>query len=452
MKKLVAILILCLTCVFCALGFTACGNNVQPSEQEQVNNKDGTDGNASDEYFDFIYLSETDSYSIKAKNSANLPASIVLPSEHDGKKVTHIGYNFTEEDVNNQEKAAKWGVNEENPSYAFLGSETLCTVVIPDSVTVIGWGAFYNCSNLASINIPDSVTSIGAEAFTNCPIESAKIPAMAILSIPKSNLRTVEITSGKSIGGYAFYHCSSLTSITIPNSVMSIGDYAFNGCDKLVEVINKSSLTITKGSSDNGYIGYYTLTVHNGESKIVNKDGYLFITGDDGINYLIGYKGTETALTLPSDYNGENYQIYNYAFYHCSSLTSITIPNGVTSIGYKAFSYCNGLTSVTIPNSVKSIGDYAFSGCNGLTSVTIPNGVTSIGDYAFSGCSALTSITIPNSVKSIGNYAFQYCGLTSITFNGTVEQWLAIDKVYNWHAYNPETVVHCIADGTDVNI
>ena len=102
-------------------------------------------------------------------------------------------------------------------------------------------------------------------------------------------------------------------------------------------------------------------------------------------------------------------------------MTSVTIPNSVTSIGERAFSYCAGLTSVTIGNSVTNIGDYAFYECSGLTSVTIGNSVTNIGDYAFYGCSGLTSVTIPNSVTSIGRYAFEYCsGLTSVTIPNSV--------------------------------
>ena len=115
------------------------------------------------------------------------------------------------------------------------------------------------------------------------------------------------------------------------------------------------------------------------------------------------------------------------AFYGCSSLTSVTIPNSVTSIGDYAFDGCSGLTSVTIPNSVTAIGNSAFDGCSGLTSVTIPNSVTSIGESAFCGCSGLTSVTIPNSVTSIGKSAFYGCsGLKEVC--SQIEQPFAINE------------------------
>ena len=121
-----------------------------------------------------------------------------------------------------------------------------------------------------------------------------------------------------------------------------------------------------------------------------------------------------TIANIPTtvSYEGINYSVTaigDYAFYGCSSLTSITIPNSVTSIGECAFESCDGLISVDIPNSVTSIGDDAFYSCSSLTSIDIPNSVTSIGSYTFRGCSSLTSIDIPSSVTSIGNGAFCDC-------------------------------------------
>ncbi len=124
-----------------------------------------------------------------------------------------------------------------------------------------------------------------------------------------------------------------------------------------------------------------------------------------------------TSVTIPNSVTS----IGEVAFHKCSKLTSVTIPNSVTSIGGLAFCECRSLTSVTIPNSVTSIGIQAFYGCSSLTSVTIGNSVTSIGDQAFRDCISLTSVTIPNSVTSIGNSAFEGCSsLTSVTIPNSV--------------------------------
>ena len=112
-----------------------------------------------------------------------------------------------------------------------------------------------------------------------------------------------------------------------------------------------------------------------------------------------------TSITIPDSITS----IGSTTFYDCTSLTSITIPDSVTSIGNWAFSYCSSLTSITIPDSVTSIGESAFRGCTSLTSITIPDSITSIGDSAFRGCTSLTSITIPDSVTSIGESVFSDC-------------------------------------------
>ena len=169
-----------------------------------------------------------------------------------------------------------------------------------------------------------------------------------------------------SIGDYAFYSCYNLTSVTIGNSVTSIDSSAFEYCYKLVEVINHSSLNITKGDSSNGYVGYCAKETHVGESKIVNYNDYLFYTYN-GVHYLLGYVGDDTEPILPASYNGSNYEIYKYAFYNRDDITSVTISNSVTSIGDYAFYNCKNLTSVTIGNSVTNIGSYAFRDCTSLT-------------------------------------------------------------------------------------
>ena len=280
---------------------------------------------------------------------------------------------------------------------AFSFCTGITSVVIPDSVTSIGNYAFYYCSSLTSVTIGNGVTSIGYRAFYNCS-------SLTSITIPDS------VTS---IDNYAFEYCSALTSVTLGNSVTSIGKDAFKNCYKLVEVYNKSALSITAGSSDNGGVARYAKNVYTNEggSKFTTDENGYVIYMDEYEMILVSYRGTNIELVLPSYIT----KINQNAFSGCSSLTSITIPDSVTSIGDSAFSGCSGLTSITIPDSVTSIGGGAFSGCKGLTSITIPNSVTSIGNWAFSGCSGLTSITIPNSVTSIGAYAFSFCtGLTSI--------------------------------------
>ena len=242
------------------------------------------------------------------------------------------------------------------------------SAVIAEGVTSIGGFAFYDCTSLTSVTIPDSVTSIGANAF---------------------------------------FDCTSLTSVTIPDSVTSIGVGAFASCTSLTGIwvaesnshyssdasgvlFNKDKTTLVQCPG-----AFAAYTIPNSVTSI----------GDVAFSFCTSL----ASVTIPDSVTS----IGRHAFQYCTSLTSVTIPNGVTSIGDSAFSYCASLTSVTIPDSVTSIGWSAFAGCTSLTSVTIPDSVTSIGSLAFSGCTSLTSVTVPDSVTSIGDAAFASC--TSLT-------------------------------------
>ena len=287
-------------------------------------------------------------------------------------------------------------------SVGALNDEIVGEIIIPqispagDRVTGIGNSAFYNCSGLTSVTIPNSVTSIGEVAFYRCT-------SLTSITIPDS------VTS---IGEVAFFDCSGLTSITIPNSVTSIGDGAFAGCQLVSITVASGNTRYDSRNNCNAIIETNTNTLIQGCSNTVIPTGVTSIV----YGAFSSCSGL-TSVTIPNSVTS----IGEWAFEGCYGLTSITIGSGVTSIGGSAFYNCSGLTSITIPDSVTSIGDSAFYNCSGLTSITIGSGVTSIGEEAFYDCSGLTSITIGSGVTSIGGNAFYNCsGLTSITIGSGV--------------------------------
>ena len=199
----------------------------------------------------------------------------------------------------------------------------------------------------------------------------------------------------KVIGNSAFWLCSSLTNINIPNSVTNIGNEAFSGCKSLTKITIPSSVVNMNGNPFLGWDG----DLYNESEGFIYEQQVLF---NKDKTTLIAYRSKDTNYSIS---NGVTH-IGDYAFYYDESLTSINIPNGVTNIGSFAFDGCNSLTNINIPNNVTNIEDGAFLGCESLTSINIPNSVTNIGDLAFSGCSSLTNINIPNSVTNIGDKAF----------------------------------------------
>ena len=248
------------------------------------------------------------------------------------------------------------------------------------------------------------------------------------------------------IGERAFYYCTSLTSIEIPNSVTIIGDNAFNGCSSLTSMtVEENNPVYDSRNNCNAIIETASNTLISGCKNTVIPNSVTTIG-----NYAFDYCRSLTSITIPNSVT----TIGNYAFNACNSLTSIVIPNSVTTIGSSAFSSCSGLTSISvaagnttydsrdncnaiietttntliagckntiIPNSVTTIGDHAFHYCSSLTSIEIPGSVTTIGDYAFYDCISLTSIEIPNSVTYIGGSAFYNCrSLTSIEIPNSV--------------------------------
>ena len=267
---------------------------------------------------------------------------------------------------------------------AFENCYGLTNIIIPGSVTSIGDYAFIDCVSLTSITIPDSVTSIGKSAFKNCG-------GLTSITIPDS----VE-----SIGDNAFYGCDSLTSIIIPNSITSIGDKAFESCYGLTNIIIPDSV---ESIGDNAFENCYGLTniiipdsvTSIGERTFENCGGLTSVTIPDSVTSIGGGAFRETALYKDaSNWEGGVLYIRNHLI-DANKMTSdeYVVKNGTKTIADSAFIY-NELKDITIPDSVTSIGYRAFSGCRNLTSMTIPDSVTSIGDEAFKSCDSLTSINV----------------------------------------------------------
>ncbi len=291
------------------------------------------------------------------------------------------GHNFNESGVCNAcgyfETGLAFELNEDGESYSVVGIGTFSgtKLKIPNvnfdtkPVTEIKSNAFYECTKLTSVTIPDSVTSIGEHAFSDC---------------------------------------TGLTSVTIGNSVTSIGDYAFDGCNGL------KSITIPDSVTSTGNWAFYNTAWYN------NQPNGLVYAGKVAYKYK-GTMSSNTSIVLEEGTLG----IGGGAFSDCTGLTSVTIPDSVTSIGGGAFQNCTGLTSITIPNSVTSIDFGAFRNCTGLTTVnwnatacTITHsGVSSI----FNNCSNIVTVNIGDNVKIIPSYAFRDCtGLTNITIPDSV--------------------------------
>ncbi len=300
----------------------------------------------------------------------------------------------------------EWSKVASNPLYyahnLYLNGELVTDLVISDGVTSIGNYAFYSCSSLTSATISDSVTTIGKFAFSNCS-------GLTNITIPDSMTE---------IGEGVFWGCSNLTNITIPDSVTLIERRAFQNCSGLTSVTIPDSVTkigewaFIYCSGLNAFYGKFA----SSDNRCLIADGRLIAFAPAGL----------TSYTIPDSVT----TIGGCAFRDCSDLTNITIPNSITEIEIWAFSDCSSLTNVTIPNSVIKIsGAFVFSGCSSLINITIPDSVTEIGDFAFDDCRNLTSVTIGSSVTEIGGNIFNKCSsLTNIYCKATVPP--SVDNYY----------------------
>lgn len=309
-------------------------------------------------------------------------------------------------------------------SYSASGSVTVPDTLGGYPVTVIGDRAFKDCAQLEYVFIPDSVTTIGISAFENCTkLWSFNINGYGSIT---------------TIGNSAFWGCSELMHITIPDTITSIGKNAFALCNNLY--YNTYDDAKYLGNGNNNYLilvdyeasSTKSCTVHS-KTKIIYDEAFQNCA-------------SVTGITIPDSVT----TIGAYAFYGCSRLTSISLGNGITSIGETAFYNCEKLqynlydnakylgnsqnpylllveakdryiTSCTFHSDTKLINSFAFDGCTNLTSVAITNSVMTVGTYAFRDCRSMTSLIIGNGVKSIGDSAFSGCSeLTGITISDSV--------------------------------
>ena len=361
-------------------------------------------------------------------------------------------------------------------------------VIIPSSVeyngttynvTAIDGETFLCCSNLTSISIPSSVTYISGSPFVLCnSLNSINVASGnthyssadgvlydisqdTLIAYPGAKTSFNILSSTTTIYYEAVAGCNNLTSITIPNNITSILDQAFCACSGLTSISIPSSVTYIGNAAFVFCDSLNSINVASGNTHYSSIDGVLYNYTRDT---LLQCPGAKTSVTIP---NGVT-TIAESAFAGCRSLTSVTIGNGVNSIEWCAFQGCSSLTSITIPNSVTSISQFAFNGCSSLTSINvasgnthysstdgalynyaqdtlilcpeakssinIPNGVTCIKGYAFCNCIGLTSIPIPSSVTYINvNAAFEGCdALTSINVASGNTRYSSIDGVlYN---------------------
>lgn len=282
-----------------------------------------------------------------------------------------------------------------------------------------GWGynVFRDCTSLTAVTFDErcKISVINLNAFDGC-VSLRTITGMEDIGLQK-------------IGDYAFRNCSSLFRIILGAEVNQFGVSAFEGCEKLVEVINLTGQNIRVGKDtpsdapedQNKHFGRVSINAKvvytdKESTSLAYKDYYVFFANGNNV-LLLAYMGTGTDLTLPANYESKPYEIYLKAFYKNDTITKITVPEGITTIGNAAFAECSSLTTVKLPSTLDNLGDLAFQNCTALVSVNFAGSPLSvIQTGVFKGCSNLTSITLKG-IQTIESEAFLNCtSLVSVKF------------------------------------
>ncbi|MBR4225748.1 MAG: leucine-rich repeat domain-containing protein [Candidatus Methanomethylophilaceae archaeon] len=356
------------------------------------------------------------------------------------------------------------------------------TAVISEGVTSIAMEAFRNCDSLESVAMPSTLMQISCNAFENCAsLGSVTIPG-SVRTIEQlafsgcTSLASVEMEEGslREIDGAAFADCASLAYIRIPGSVEMICDGYYNVDGGEPEGWWDSFRGLTFLGPDGRELSH-TASDLAGHVFVGSGDGVLRIADSPAQVVASGSCGANLTWELDADGNlvisgtgdmdfydmddppwtndvktavlGEGLTLVGFnAFYGCTSLESVTLPNSVVTIEEYAFYGCTSLESVVIPNSIDTIGDFAFAGCSSLKAVEIPLSPTHLGSYAFSDCDSLVSVTLPNAMTMIPDNIFNGCGsLTSITIPNSVK-WIGTQSFADCTSLAfisiPESVTH----------
>ena len=488
-KKLWGLFTTLFLCFAFTLGFTVggCTTPEVPNSSSSGGGSDSTDetyeiDNPDSNGLKYKLLTD-DTYEVSGIGSCR-DTDIGIPSSYNGKAVTSIGdsafiMNESITSVTMSEGITTIG------NRAFVACKNLTRVKLPESVTTVGDQAFMICDNLTSVTIPESINSIGESAFSDCALLKTKEYGNAKYLASKTNDYFALIgTTNKSfdsygihkdtkiianlafencdsmesivipdnvplIGSYAFYSCGRLNSVTIGKGVKSIGDSAFDKCISLKEVHVKDLAdwcNISFGANlANPIYRRDTATSFNNNIKLyVNNETLTEITIPDGVTSIgsgLFYNCPDLqSVVIPDSVTS----IGREAFYGCNALTSVTIGDGVTTIDKDAFNRCRNLTSIKMGKGVTKIEEKAFYWCWNLKSVEIPDTVTFLGKQAFEGCS-LTSVAIGNGITSIGERVFYDCdNLTSVYYGGTADDWADIQIASYNNPFHSATVYYYI--------
>ena len=309
-------------------------------------------------------------------------------------------------------------------STSFSGCAALTSVNIPTGVVTIGNNSFDGCASLAQLTMPEPLATIGEYAFRNSGLTGITFQ------------RNLTI-----IGKYAFDGCKDLVSINFPANVTEIKEYTFNDCVKLKNIELPNGLIYIKDYAFNGCASLGKVTIpggvqnirpgafkNSGLTEVILKEGVMSLSNNSFDGCLLLKKVTfPTTMKTIGGFSNTGIKeiafaegatpeaISDYAFLNCDSLSTITLPNSIKSLGTGAFYDCDTLKTVKLPTGITKIAKQAFYHCGFLQSITIPQSVTEIGAEAFAACSKLTAISLPSALTTIGIASFHSTGLTSIT-------------------------------------